>query len=686
MTDLPRRRHPNYEILQRIGEGEIATVYRAHDSARNRDVAIKELQNRFRDDPGQYEPFWKLARSLVGLEHDHLVSVHEVDQDRGWIVMELMQGGLDAKLDEGPLKPALVRGILRQGLEALRFLGQRNLIHGAVKPANLLIDNRGRVKLGDASCVVGDGPVSVHAPRGSTYATRYLAPERLNPRFGPIGPGTDLYGLGLSAYELLVGPAFATLFPQPEARAIAEANDESGACCRWLASPSESLPPIRTIDPSIPEDLARVVDRLVLKTVADRYPDAASALGDLVDRPILPIDPPATTSPPPVGAMEPAHPLAEPSYLDPIAEAARPDGPRRLSKSSLILIPALLLVIIVPAALALWSHLAREPVAIMPVQETTKFRTGPIKVAKPGTEVGPGSAGSMENVPVVPTTTERPKVPEETPAVKNATTRPVALALPPDLTLKSTNLSLVLIPSGTFVMGSPEGDGDPNEHPRHEVRLTRPFYLGRTEVTQAQYRDVMGLNPSYFSRTGGGARRIAGQETDAHPVEMVGHADAEEFCRRLASREGLPEGSLRLPTEAEWEYAAKANADRAPEMGDALGPMAWFDKNSRDQTHPVGQKQPNGFRLHDMAGNVSEWCGDWYSEVYPDAPQRDPNGPDKPEAIPMRVLRGGNWTSSVRSCRPTDRSAAPPDEPINFSGFRVVLEVEAAKRLLTHVP
>jgi formylglycine-generating enzyme required for sulfatase activity len=207
--------------------------------------------------------------------------------------------------------------------------------------------------------------------------------------------------------------------------------------------------------------------------------------------------------------------------------------------------------------------------------------------------------------------------------------------------------------------------------------------MGRTEVTQAQYERVMDANPSCFSRTGRGKKHVAGMDTGAHPVEQVNHDDAEEFCRRLARKEDLPEGSIRLPTEAEWEYAARAGSDSPPELGDGLASQAWFQKNAKDRTHPVAQKKQNAFQLYDMAGNVWEWCHDWYSEPYFDVAQRDPAGPHHPGKPAMRVLRGGSWIGSEDACRPTDRYAAVPDERINCHGFRIVLDVEAAKRLMT---
>ena len=174
-------------------------------------------------------------------------------------------------------------------------------------------------------------------------------------------------------------------------------------------------------------------------------------------------------------------------------------------------------------------------------------------------------------------------------------------------------------------MGSPDGAGYDGEHPQHEVRITRPFYLGIHEVTQAQYESVMGNNPSYFSAAGGGKDKVAGQSTGELPVETVSWLDAVKFCNKLSEMEGrkpfyeingetvrVPDwkaSRYRLPTEAEWEYAC--GGDPAD-----LEEHAWFDKNSGFVTHLVGKKLTNRFGLHDMLGNVWEWCWDAYDKDY----------------------------------------------------------------------
>src|SRR5208337_517456 len=238
------------------------------------------------------------------------------------------------------------------------------------------------------------------------------------------------------------------------------------------------------------------------------------------------------------------------------------------------------------------------------------------------------------------------------------------------------------IPAGTFQMGSSDGTGDENEHPQHEVRITRPFYLGIHEVTQAQYEAVMGSNPSWFAAAGRGKDMVAGQSTGEHPVEQVSWLDAVKFCNKLSEMEGrkpfyeitgktvrVPDWKApgyRLPTEAEWEYACGADPADVEEH-------AWFKGNSGSVTHPVGRKLTNRFGLHDMHDNVWEWCWDSYDKgYYKQSPRDHPTGPDIAEAA-YRVFRGGCWCDSPRFCRSARRDRSTPGNWLVLLGFRLAL-------------
>ena len=217
----------------------------------------------------------------------------------------------------------------------------------------------------------------------------------------------------------------------------------------------------------------------------------------------------------------------------------------------------------------------------------------------------------------------------------------------------SVGMTFVRIPAGSFMMGSDNGDSD--EKPVHRVKISRSFYIQTTEVTQAQWKAVMGNNPSRF-------------KGDNLPVERVSWNDAQEFIKRLNRKEG---GSkYRLPTEAEWEYAARAGSTGAYCFGDdksRLGDYAWYISNSGNKTHRVGAKKPNRWGLYDMHGNVWEWVQDRFGS-YSSSPSTDPSGPSSGTD---RVDRGGGWSASAGHCRSANRVRGEPGLTDNDLGFRV---------------
>jgi formylglycine-generating enzyme required for sulfatase activity len=241
----------------------------------------------------------------------------------------------------------------------------------------------------------------------------------------------------------------------------------------------------------------------------------------------------------------------------------------------------------------------------------------------------------------------------------------------------------VRIEPGEFTMGSPEDElGRDDDETQHRVTITRAFSLKATEVTQAEWRAVMGTAPSYFTNCG-----------DTCPVEQVSWFDAVDYANRLSDAEGLARcyaddaertfagldcAGYRLPTEAEWEYAARAGTVTAFHTGDVTQPYdcdpvdpnldaaGWYCGNAGSTTHPVGEKQPNAWGLYDMHGNVWEWVHDWYGD-YPAGDVVDPLGA---AAGFNRVVRGGSWDTDALFARAASRSGLNPDFRFNYYGFR----------------
>ncbi|MBM4165011.1 MAG: hypothetical protein FJ222_11320 [Lentisphaerae bacterium] len=224
-------------------------------------------------------------------------------------------------------------------------------------------------------------------------------------------------------------------------------------------------------------------------------------------------------------------------------------------------------------------------------------------------------------------------------------------------------MAFVEVAPGSFSMGSNDGSSD--EKPVRTVPLTKGFWMGKTEVTQAQWRQLMNDSPSYF-------------KGDDLPVEQVDWTRCAEFCRTLTERERaagrLPAGYVyRLPTEAEWEYAARGGSKSRGftySGGNYLGTVGWFTDNSGGTTHLVGKKAANELGLYDMSGNVWEWCQDWYQDSYNGLGSADPSGPATGS---FRVYRGGSWFFVASNCRSAFRYWFRPSDTFLDLGFRVVL-------------
>lgn len=217
--------------------------------------------------------------------------------------------------------------------------------------------------------------------------------------------------------------------------------------------------------------------------------------------------------------------------------------------------------------------------------------------------------------------------------------------------------NMVRVEGGTFTMGATnEENADSDEKPAHQVTLSS-FYIGKYEVTQEEWEAVMGSNPSHFKGT-------------KRPVESVSWDDCQEFIRILNTKTG---NHFRLPTEAEWEYAARGGNIKTTRSGSKLshsvGVRVWNTNNSGGTTHDVGQNKANPLGLYDMIGNVWEWCSDWYGS-YNNSSQTNPAGPASGNS---RVIRGGSWNNDARICRISNRNSLEPTIRKNYLGFRLAL-------------
>lgn len=223
----------------------------------------------------------------------------------------------------------------------------------------------------------------------------------------------------------------------------------------------------------------------------------------------------------------------------------------------------------------------------------------------------------------------------------------------------AVNMEFVMVKGGCYRMGDSFGSGYADERPVHEV-CVNDFYMGKYDVTQGQWKEIMGNNLSEFDRCG-----------DDCPVENISWNDAQDFIAKMKWKIGK---NYRLPTEAEWEYAARSGGKKEEWAGTSneseLGEYAWFDLNSGGKTHPVGKKKPNGLGLYDMSGNVWEWCQDFYDEnYYRYSPKNNPEGPSSGT---NHVLRGGSWFNGEGYSRTDKRLPIIPDYRDGNDGFRLV--------------
>lgn len=232
-----------------------------------------------------------------------------------------------------------------------------------------------------------------------------------------------------------------------------------------------------------------------------------------------------------------------------------------------------------------------------------------------------------------------------------------------DVKINSIGMKMILIPPGSFRMGGDKKleQAEDHENPKHMVKISNAFYMGKYEVTQKQWHEIMNNNPSKYI-------------DDLRPVEQVSWNDVQVFIQNLNDREGTHQ--YRLPSEAEWEYSARAGSEGPYTFGsdtNILSQYAWYRNNSNGKTHPVGQLEPNAWGLYDMHGNVHEWCQDWFDRNY--YSQSSSNDPFGPQTGLAKALRGGDWGSEDWYCRCASRSLSSPDRRSNRVGFRLIRTV-----------
>jgi formylglycine-generating enzyme required for sulfatase activity/tRNA A-37 threonylcarbamoyl transferase component Bud32 len=611
-----------YRLLERLGKGGMGEVFRARHEALDRVVALKVIRHEYVDEPDALVRFRREARAAARLHHPNIVTVYDAGEDRGthFIAMEYVEGTDLAQRLEGS-------GPLPPALacEYVRqaALGLEHAHEEHLVHRDIKPSNLVVTRKGGAEVVKILDFGLARFLRESKEETALTPTDAWLGTPDYIAPeqARDSRGADIRADIFSLG---CTLFYLLTGRSAFPGSNRTEKLAARL---SGDATPVQAVLPRLAPEVARVLERMLARDPAARYQTPAGVAEALA---------PFASGAAPVGEG------AEGSARPAVAEAAVSTTPRTETPA-----PAPVLTSTTPAVRP--RSVARPALAVAVLlalllgPALLALRLG-LAPAPPGTPAGP----------------------------------------PPALT-NSIGMKLVRISEGSFLMGSPDGEEGrkKDEGPQHEVRIERPFYLGACEVTQGEYRQVMGVNPSNFGPNGPGKDKVDGLDTDRLPVEMVRWDDAMEFCRQLSASpaEQAAGRTYRLPTEAEWEYACRAGTKTPFAFGKSLSAaQANFNGKRpyggappgmlREYTVPVGSFPANAWGLADMHGNVWEWCEDRY---LPYADRIGP-APAPPGAGSGRVLRGGGWFFSGEDCRSARRFFSEEDRRSPYYGFRAACD------------
>ena len=548
----------------------------------------------------QREKFKKEARRIRGLHNEHIIKVHDLFEENGtaYYVMDLVDGeSLKDRLKRTnkPLTEAEVNQLLPQILDGLKAIHDMHIWHLDIKPANIMVDKHGTVKLIDfGASKQQSGTDGTTLSSAICYTMGYAPSEQMAQEYEEFGPWTDFYALGATLYKLL------TLQNPPSVTKVSEDESEDK---------HEALPM-----PGVSDKTRRLIAWMMQDKRKHRPQSVEEILKWLAgeDDTTIVVEPTEDNSDT-IVISKPKQPNVHLKPVDrkpkaPTSAQHTTQTPRRRRYSKRKLRQAFFAFVAVVVCIGVvWGISSMKS---SKQQTNTKTKSQEISYS-------------------------------------NGV-----------LTAKGVTYDMVEVEAGTFTMGATSEMKDPSddEKPAHKVTLANNYYLGKTEVTQALWKAVMGSNPSYF-------------KGDNKPVEQVSWDDCQEFISKLNAATGK---HFRLPTEAEWEFAARGgnNSRHYQYSGsNTLNDVGWYTDNSSNTTHDVASKQANELGIYDMSGNVWEWCSDWYGS-YSSNTQYDPAGPTSGS---YRVDRGGSWSYHAGGCRSSDRGGGTPDGRHSYLGLRLAL-------------
>ncbi len=585
-------------------------VYRATDTELGRTVAVKTLRLSEYATPqevlGLRERLMREARAAGHLNHPNIVAVHDIGQegDTAYIVMEFVEGRtLDDMLAESaPLPVELALRILADAARALDHAHARGIFHRDVKPANIMVQADGGVKIADFGVAKLAWTKTMTETGMIVGSPHFMAPEQL--RGEPVSAKTDQFALAGVAYTVLTG------------RKPFDADTVASLFAKILRADPV---PVETLTPGMEPGVGRVLRKAMAKDPKDRFASCTEFVESLRSARF--------------GAAK-----------------ETPKEKTRRSTLAIAVAAALLMLVAAGAFLVYQRHQAAQ--AELEARNRRTLAEAP-KAQATREDAKPGLGKESETLPAggaAVKTKEAKKSAAVAPSVK-----PVRAQVK---TNPTDGQPYVWVPPGSFQMGCSPEDEDcrGEEKPAHAVAIGKGFWMGQTEVTLGAYRKFVKAtgNPMPF--------KPGPDQGESHPMVLVTYDQASAYCRWAGGR---------LPTEAEWEYAARAGAMK-PYYSSNPEAIAWFRDNSGYKVHPVGQKEPNQFGLYDMLGNVWEIVADWYGEeYYASSEPRDPKGPADGKT---RVARGGGCAGRSDVIRASYRGMFRPDNRSIDTGFRCVGE------------
>ena len=689
-----------YQLVRELGEGGMGRVYEAIQVKLKRSVALKILPEKSTQDEAFLSRFYREAQAAAALNHPNIIQVYDIGEDHGshFFAMELVDGeSIRERLRrQGRIPLADALEIVEQVARGLREAHKHGIVHRDIKPDNIMVDREGRVKLADLGLAKwAGGDISVTQTGAGMGTPYYMAPEQaLDAR--KVDHRADIYALGITLLHILTGK---------------RPYDGDSAYSIVIQHRENQLPSAAELGTQIPESVEKLIRKMSAKDPAQRYQDYDSLLADNAEAREGP-PPPALadgfpeaapapdairpdTVPIPAGTKGfremptvPATPRQDenpgtgvtegfrekPTIPDTGRGAFRSARPKKTHRDRRGVFVWTACAVALTIAAGYFVTRPMSPDRREPRGDETEV-PAPISPEVDASRPPGSGIGATASTPPPPEVAVPPpwlseffEVPDE---AEDRYGNPIRegqdeeTGLPLEVRHKATGMHLVFIPDGEFMMGSPDDEKDRShsrdEGPVHKVHLTAPFFLGKYEVTQPEWRAVMGTSFGHFSG-------------DRNPVEQVSWDDCEAFLKKFGEEVGGAPLQFALPTEAQWEYACRAGAQTRFHYGDDLAcrelpHYAWFNINSGGRTHPVGEKKPNAWGLYDMTGNAWEWCADWHG-AYAKGAASDPAGPERGE---FRVLRGGGWNHNAARCRSSLRDKANPRGRSGSHGTRGLL-------------